>query len=150
MRLILLAATLIAALAGTAIAAPRLGGQTQLSFDPGHGMQVEYLGTDGRSWLWYPGNKVVLAGAWRLDEGDICFRYGANTFNPVTDQRGGSWDCVPYELYRTTIVESRKGDTFALKDRKQVPFPLPRKRLSHDQLQTLAKGGSSLATSPDS
>lgn len=146
MRLILLAATLLVACAGHAVAAPRLGGQTQLSFAPGEGMQVEYLGTDGHSWLWHPGNQAVLAGTWKFEEADICFRYGAGSYDPAAGERGSNWDCVPYELYRITIVESRRGDTFALRDRKQVPFALPRKRLSHDQLQILARGGNGVAS----
>jgi len=149
LRLILLAVLFLVGLSAIAVAAPRIGNQTQLSFSPGHGTRVAYLASDGRTWLWHPGSAAVLPGDWRLEEGDICFRYPANRANPMTGRRGGVWECVPYELYSLTIIESRNGDPFRLKGRTEAPFALPRKRLSIDQLRVLATGGQLLAGAVD-
>lgn len=138
MRLIPLATALLAALTATASAAPNIANRTQLSYEPVHGTQVEYIAVDGSSWLWYPANAVILRGAWRFEEADICFLYGADGDRPVTRNTEGNWDCVPYEVYHATVIESRKGDIFALQRRADAPFKLSRSRLSLDQLQNIA------------
>lgn len=122
----LLAAVFILLAAAPAAAAPRLGNHTQLSFSAGHGPRIEYLGADGRAWRWTAAHGSVLPGGWKFDEADICFTFGA----------GGGWQCVPYEIYRITIVESRNGDVFHLTGRQEVPFALPRQRLSIQELLT--------------
>ncbi|MBK8083917.1 MAG: hypothetical protein IPK28_08815 [Devosia sp.] len=128
MRQTILAALLLSVLAGAAQAAPLLGNQTQLSFSAANGTRIEYLAADGRAWRWHSGQARVVSGGWRFEEADICFRYG------TTDS--AAWRCVPYELYRLTVVESRSGDVFRLRDRQQVPFTLPRQRLSIADLLT--------------
>jgi hypothetical protein len=135
-RLILAAALLLAAV--SAVSAASLANKTQQSYSPGHSMQIEYLAADGASWLWYPGNTKVLAGEWKAEGSDLCFRYGKNTYNPVTRQKGGGWDCAPLKVYNQTLVSSTKGDIFGLAGRKKVPFDLPKKLLPITQLQAIA------------
>jgi len=137
MRSVILAAVLLFAALSSASAAA-LANKTQQSFSPGHGMQVEYLAADGSTWLWYPGNAKVLPGQWATEGADICFRYGKNTYNPVTKHQGGGWECTPLKLYNQTIVTSTKGDVFGLAGRKKVPFNLPSKLLPLNQLQAMA------------
>lgn len=122
----LLAAAVFLLAADPAAAAPRLGNHTQLSFSAGHGPRIEYLGADGRAWRWTASHATVLPGGWKFDEADICFSFGA----------GSGWQCVPYELYRITVLESRSGDVFRLTGRQQVPFTLPRQRLTIKELLT--------------
>ena len=96
----LLAALLLAALATPASAAPKLSNRTMMTYDPGHGTQVEYFDGSGRNYLWYPGNTGVVPGRWKLEGGNLCFRYGANTYNPQTNQSGGNWECQPTDMLR--------------------------------------------------
>ncbi len=135
-RLILAAALLLVAVAPASAAS--LANKTQQSYSPGHGMQIEYLAADGASWLWYPGNTKVLPGEWKTEAGDICFRYGKNSYNPVTRTKGGDWECAPLKVYNSTLVTSSKGDIFGLAGRKKVPFDLPQKLLPISQLQAIA------------
>lgn len=127
MRLLPTAVTLLLALAAPALAAP-IGNQTTMTFDPGHGTQVEYVAADGTNYLWYPGNRVVLPGHWKLEGANICFAYGANTYNPVTGQHGPGFECEPKSVYLGTIVERASGDVFGLRTRHAVPFVLGKAR----------------------
>jgi hypothetical protein len=126
-KFILAALAVLTLLATPALAAP-IGNQTTMTYDPGHGTQVEYVAADGTNYLWYPGNRVVLPGHWKVDGENICFAYGANTYNPVTHTRGGDFECWPTAAYLGTIVERAPGDVFGLKGRKAVPFALTKAR----------------------
>lgn len=137
MRQQILAAVLLLA-AHSSVSAASLANKTQQSFSPGHGMQIEYLAADGATWLWYPGNTKVLPGQWKTEGADLCFRYGKNTYNPVTKHKGDGWECAPLKVYNQTIVTSTKGDIFGLAGRKKVPFDLPAKLLPIGQLQAIA------------
>lgn len=112
-------------------------GVTALSYDfgglmgsKGHGTQIEYLSPDGSTYLWYPGNKRVVQGAWELrsDSGQtrMCFQYGPNTYNPVTQKGGGNWNCVLLPNYMILQIDRQKGDMFGLSEQTSVPYPLQR------------------------
>ena len=99
-----------------------------------HGSQVEYLASDGTAYLWYPGNQRIVVGQWRThgpDRGEtfgsICFRYGANTFNPATNRSGGSWNCVNGGLHIILEDQYTRGDPFLLASRR-LPFVLHKNR----------------------
>ena len=98
--------------------------KTRVSFGPGHGTQVSYMRGDGAVFLWYPGNRVVLRGRWRTDGRTICFRYGPNTYNPVTGRAGAEWECRPSDVFARTTVDRVAGDVFGLARRNAVPFVL--------------------------
>ena len=112
-----------------ALAAPYFANHTLMTFDPGHGTQVEYYDNAGHSWLWYPGNRAVLPGAWKLQGANLCFNYGPQSYNPVTKQVGG-WECEPLKAQKQYVVESAKGDVFHLKGAGRVPFVLKPARTS--------------------
>ncbi len=114
-----------------------LAGRTVLFYDSGHGTQVEYFGTDGRVFLWYPGNARILPGAWKIERGDICFAYRGTTYNPVTKVVStGNFQCRPFARFASEgTVESAPGDVLGLSRRTAAPFSLPRRRTS---LQALA------------
>jgi len=119
---------LLAFLLATPAFAASVSNRTTMTFDPGHGTQIEYVAADGTNYLWYPGNRVVLPGHWKLEGKLICFQYGANTYNPVTRTQGGNFDCERLSDYTGFIVETAKGDPFGLAHRTGVPFQLTRSR----------------------
>lgn len=104
--------------------AQELGGYTYMWRGPGHGTQVEYMSADGETFLWYPGNSVILPGHWKREGSDICFSYGPNTYNPVTGTKGGAWECETYRGFVGNIAERMEGDILGLAGRSKVPFKL--------------------------
>lgn len=108
----------------------RYAGATSVSYSEAHGTQVEYTAKDGRAYLWYPGNKSILRGSWRIQTtpegfGRMCFKYGRNTFNPVTNQGGGVWSCTLASSFLSVEREYRPGDPLGLAQQAAVPFVLP-------------------------
>ncbi|MET3897764.1 hypothetical protein ABIB57_001710 [Devosia sp. UYZn731] len=126
----LIVATMISA--GPA-AAQDLGGVTNMSRSPGHGTQVEYVAEGGKTYLWYPRNTNILKGQWKVEDGNMCFAYGANSYNPVTKQRGG-WECEPVGAYQGGIAQQVSGDPMGLAGRRAVPFDLTGRAISLDQI----------------
>ena len=127
----------VAADTGGALSAPSptlpqdvndIAGKTVLYYNDAHGNQIEYMAPDGRSYLWYPGNFDVVVGQWRFvpANGIMCFKYGANTYNPVTKQSGGNWDCRYVGVWSEDIVDIQEGNVFRLQD-GDAPFRLPAK-----------------------
>lgn len=107
-----------------AVASYPTAGRTYLSFSQAHGFQVNYLGTGGRAWLWYPGNRSGVPELWRVKDGtSICFSHPTNTYNPVTKQRGGSEQCSPLDLSRKLTISVLSGDPYNLSS-GQVPYRL--------------------------
>lgn len=102
-------------------------GRTIVFHDPLHGTQVEHYAAGGEAFLWYPGNRRTVPGRWevRTAKQRICFRYGTQTFNPVTRRRGGAWNCTPLRLHRRLARASCAGDPFGLASGR-LPFVLAR------------------------
>ncbi len=102
---------------------------TYLSFSHAHGYQVNYLGADGRAWLWYPGNRRGVAEDFQLSyawgEKVICWRHPSNSYNPVTKKKGGDYACESLNLAQRATVAALKGDVFELKS-GAVPYRLDR------------------------
>lgn len=100
-------------------------------WDKGHGTQVEYLSAGGKAFLWYPGNRSVVVGDWKTQarEGgsvsEICFRYGQESYNPVTGQSGGTWSCRNATGYLVNLDVIVRGDPFNLTSGR-VPYVLPK------------------------
>jgi hypothetical protein len=121
--------------------------KTRMSFMQGHGTQVSFTAPDGKVFLWYPGNKVVLSGQWEVRSraissrstlsiyAEICFRYGANTFNPVTGAAGNTWECMPADLLAGLTTDSSDGDLFNLHQRPVPAFVLSPEKTSLKQLE---------------
>ncbi|MBF9036478.1 hypothetical protein HKCCE2091_19745 [Rhodobacterales bacterium HKCCE2091] len=98
--------------------------------DPAHGNQVEYFRPDGISFLWYPNEPEIIPGEWRLEVTgpgamDICFRYPEDSWNPVTGEYGGDWECTAFDNFLAHIVEGGivEGDPLALSS-GDIPAPL--------------------------
>jgi hypothetical protein len=125
MRPLLLALVALVALAVTASAAfaASLSNVTIMTYSPGHGTQVEYFDKAGNTFLWYPGNRGVVRGKWKLEGTDLCFSYRGNSYNPVTGHRGSGWECMPLALQQKSIVDRAKGDAFGLST-GTLPFQL--------------------------
>lgn len=101
------------------------GGWTYLSFSKAHGFQVNYLGTDGRAWLWYPGNITGVPEEWKLDtvagQSAVCWRHPSNSYNPVTKQSGSAFACQSLALSQKAIVAKLQGDPYRLSSGK-IPY----------------------------
>ncbi|SLN49347.1 hypothetical protein TRL7639_02733 [Falsiruegeria litorea R37] len=104
-------------------------GMTYLSFSSAHGFQVNLIGSDGRAWLWYPGNSAGVPELYKLDQINgiqaLCWAHPGNTYNPVTQTPGGGYKCEELKLARKTIVSSLRGDPFNLASGR-VPYKLDR------------------------
>ncbi len=106
-----------------------MSGLTYASFDPDHGYQVEYLSPDGRAYLWYTGSRKSVIGECKTHLYEVCYRYGSNTFNPQTLQRGGSWNCEYAVIlgYRVTacqqsyIINLKSGRLPYVRERCDLP-----------------------------
>ena len=96
------------------------GEATIAAWDRIHGPQMEYHAADGRSYLWHPGNRRIVVGDWEIRDGgrhpQLCYRYGANTFNPATGQSGGDWECGDARWRMDIPDDLFAGDTFGLRD----------------------------------
>jgi len=108
-----------------------LSGTTYKSYSKAHGTQVEFLSADGGAFLWYPSNRVLVVGRWETRDFDspyspnICFKYGSNTYNPVTKTVGGNWTCRHgrgFILQANGIV---RNDIFGLQS-GSIPFVMPK------------------------
>lgn len=100
-------------------------GKTYISYGDFHGYQVSYYASSTKSWLWYPNNNKALPGQWKRDGLLICFKRGPNTYNPATQQRGGSFQCTVHHELRKTILAELKGDVFGIAGGK-IPYKLQR------------------------
>jgi hypothetical protein len=103
-------------------------GNTHLSFDSSHGSQLFYLSPGGKTYLFYPGNERILRGEWQWQGGALCFRYGADTYNPALGTSGGQWSCADPQKLAQTVKERSGGDPFRLGERTRVPFVLSAER----------------------
>jgi hypothetical protein len=107
---------------------------TLMFHDSRHGTQVEYNAADGSTYLLYPGNAVIVKGSWKVTRTDkpnvynMCFKYPANSYNPVTQQAGGNWECQIAGFYLARQVENMEGDVLGLSSRTEVPFVLARRK----------------------
>lgn len=125
---------LFLALAPEVAVAQQLHSYTNMSHSSQHGTQVNYLARDGQSFLWYPGNTMILSGQWKREGQNMCFAYGSNTYNPATGHRGGGWECMPFDIYWRVVSERMEGDIFSLQTRQEVPFRLRMERTSLTRL----------------
>ncbi|WP_147405720.1 hypothetical protein [Cereibacter sphaeroides] len=110
--------------------APRPG-YTVATDSVGNGIQIEYFAPDGRSYLWYPGNRTVVPAQYRYglvipNDGStgriatIEFLYPANSVD-MLGRRGGKWESRGISDYRIYVMASQEGDVFNLSSGK-VPY----------------------------
>ncbi len=112
-----------------------VAGNTIVFYESSHGIQVEYYSPAGKAYLWYPGNRSVVRGKWKISNGStICYKYGGNTYNPVTNTRGGSWECNSIQVHSRTKKFSCKGDVFSLSSGR-IPYVLKRSRFGLARLK---------------
>lgn len=90
-----------------------------------HGNQIEYNDRNGMTFLWYPKNKSLVVGLYKIKSNRaICFNYSGNVKNEANGDVGGVWNCQPLVLYLNTVVEVKNGNVFHFDDSKKVPFIL--------------------------
>ena len=139
-----------------------LVGKTWLSYDGRHGTQVTFIAADGRAFLWYPGNTVILPSRWTISERKdsflyrhpggagqsfhmlqtavICFQYGPNTYNPVTGNRSRP-ECGTPGTWQRTHFDERPGDPLGLARMKAPPFVLDKQKTTFDDLIARVRKG---------
>lgn len=115
-------------------------GRTIVFNDRFHGTQVEYFKPDGTATLWYPGNFRGVPSLWKTrqlsdDRVRMCFLYPSSSYNPVTEETGGTWECRSGRSFTSNIVAIVEGDVFNIGG-GSVPKPLPKKtKMSLEDLQ---------------
>lgn len=113
-----------------------IGGATLVSYDPFHGTQIEFHDPEGFAMLWYPGNTVIVPSYWKIDstgyEPEICYLYPSSSFNPVTEEFGGDWDCRGLEG-SINGNDWYEGDPFNLRS-SALPFVLRRDGSSLEEI----------------
>ncbi|NRB00832.1 MAG: hypothetical protein HRU32_13610, partial [Rhodobacteraceae bacterium] len=99
----------------------QLAGRTAKFDGPAHGTQIEFFHPNGKAYLWYPGNTSAVPSEWRIEAGiaaksdaRICFRYPNQSYNPVTRQFGGKWECSVSAVFRQDMTALIEGDEFDL------------------------------------
>lgn len=122
----------------------KLANWTLIERQGAHGWLAEYSTEDGRVFMWYPGNRKVMPGFWKIESVPvtlrnqhfltihICFQYPTG-YNYVENKPGENWDCRPaseeiaYPENRKNKNgrEVRAGDAFNLQAGK-IPFVLKR------------------------
>ncbi len=117
-------------------------GNTVMSYNKPYGTQVEYFFPNGKTFLWYPGNRDVVRGEWKVNKGkdgfpQTCFRYQANSVNPYTKVPGGKWQCAQSIYIMFTDKQRIKGDALGLS--KGLPFKLSKRKTSFKRLAKKAK-----------
>jgi len=103
---------------GTSAFRKALVGKT-LKFDSaGHGTQIEYFAPDGKAYLWYPGNTRAVPSNWKVVSPTgtplVCFQYPSQSYNPVTKNFGGEWECQPNTSFAKKLSDIVEGDPFNL------------------------------------
>jgi hypothetical protein len=110
-----------------------LSNTTVRTYDGYHGSQIEHLTADGRTFLWYPENMRLVPGLWTTRKVgarvQMCFQYGANTYNPADNTRGGNWECRGSRGYLIGAEEIAEGDPLSLASGR-LPFALQRGNVS--------------------
>ncbi|MGL6073545.1 MAG: hypothetical protein ACRC8S_05205 [Fimbriiglobus sp.] len=89
-------------------------GKTLEFYNDSHGRQVEYLHPNGKCYLWYPTNTEVIIGRWKVDDISIYFKYGTDTYNPVTGVVGGGWERAYLVYWSDNITQVFEGDPLDL------------------------------------
>lgn len=123
-----------------------LADTTVHTFNPYHLNQYEYLAPDGTTALLYPGNSAPVRGYWQISgtgefDAKMCFLYGRNTYNPVTRERGGRWECDGLVEYLYEAEEIYDGDVFGTRSISQFSAPFPRWGAFHPISSAVATTG---------
>jgi hypothetical protein len=71
-----------------------------------------------------------------MQENTICFKYGADRYNPVTGLPAGRSECTARSGFSALLQQTIKGDVFNLASRRTAPFALGRGRMT---LETAAR-----------
>lgn len=114
----------------------RFSNLTSKSYNGFHGTQIEYTSSNGRAYLIYPGNTHIVSGRWKArltgnkshDYVELCFKYGANTYNPSTGKLGGNWGCKSAAGPLRRNKEMYRGDILGLSGMLKLPAILPKRK----------------------
>ncbi len=127
-----------------------ISNKTIITYNRNFSTQIEFHSADGRTFLWFPGNQRIVRGLWKVQisvqsspfsskkysVANLCYKYGPNTYNPVTKKSGGQWKCLNPGVVFKTKTAKRSGDTFGLLGRTKVPFILQRKKYTFAEIKS--------------
>lgn len=132
MRSIILAILASLLLVPIAFAQFRDSGQTVLLHHPEQGSQIIFMGSRGKTYLWYGGSTEVLEGRYYsgMRENTICFKYGPDRYNPVTGMPAGRSECTTRSDFNALQLQFIEGDVFNLASRSAAPFALGRRKVT--------------------
>lgn len=132
-------AVMLSLLLGTA-AFGQVEDRTLLLDHPAQGTQIIFLGSRGKTYLWYGGSTEVLEGRYYsgMMENTVCFRYGPDRYNPVTGAPAGRSECTPRPEFSSLVKQQVQGDVFGLSTRRDVPFALARSNTTIEALANRA------------
>ncbi len=92
------------------------------------GNQIEYMSENGGAYLWYPRNRAIVQGEWKIERGGavsrdksgflLCFRYKRSSGKSGY----GPWGCRAVESWMNKAQEIVSGDPLHLQ--KRLPFVL--------------------------
>jgi|CXWL01.1.fsa_nt_gi hypothetical protein len=86
--------------------------------------EIEYYATDGNSYLWFPGNSVIVTGKWYTQNNKtICFVYPVNSYNPYTKTSGSIPECKTIADWNANSIDKLDGDIFNL-SKSKLPWVL--------------------------
>jgi len=106
----------------------RLANQTHVIYQPGYTVYVEYTGDDGTVLMWFPGNRNVVHGIWKIVDRDgtskACYHY-LNSHNAVTGEFE-STECIDpaQTMAAMGVLASRTGDIYNLRS-GNIPYKKP-------------------------
>lgn len=112
----------------------KLNGRTAVIFQPGHGVYVEFTGSDGQVLMWYSGNRKIVHGTWAVvpmnGQPRACYHYLQST-NPVSHVYEPTECIEPSQtMAEMGVITARQGDVFNLASDKvpyvKAPMDIPR------------------------
>ena len=144
MRMYFLALAMVLTLTTTAHA--QVPGWTSVLQHPVQGTQIMYFGPSGKAYLWSTRSAQVEEGRYYLGmiEFTICFKFGADRYNPVTGLPAGRSECTSRLQLADLVTEKVEGDVFNLVAGGAVPFALGGSTLTLDR--AARKAGIQLAS----
>ena len=103
----------------------RLANQTHVIYQPGYAVYIEYTGDDGSVLMWFPGNRNVVHGIWKIVDRDgtpqACYHY-LNSHNAVTGAFE-STECIDpaQTMAAMGVLAARTGDIYNLRS-GNIPY----------------------------
>ena len=103
----------------------RLANQTHVIYQPGYAVYIEFTGDDGTVLMWFPGNRNVVHGIWKIVDRngtpEACYHY-LNSHNAVTGEFENT-ECIDpaQTIAAMGVLAARTGDIYNLRS-GNIPY----------------------------